>query len=231
MNEVKSILDERRHSLIIAGKKVKTGQWTKLTWKREAGEPELLVEHSSVGVINQIQNKFAETMKRVNATNNKASVAGPNLVISYPSHTRDTSELNGGEPTALTPVWLFLSVKADFRLINLNTAFADALNLHARPLTVTAKVTANSNTISHPLEQVYYAPQGRERYLFTPPVEEWYDVQTDHWDEVEISLKELDDKLVEFQPDSQCLIRLHFKNDYGTRHRDVNMVINESVSI
>ena len=57
---------------------------------------------------------------------------------------------------------------------------------------------------------MYYAPQGRERYLFTPPVEEFYDVQTAHWDEVEMTLK---DNLVKFQSDSQCLIRLHFKKD------------------
>ena len=98
-------------------------------------------------------------------------------------------------------------------MINLNAGFADALNLHARPLAVTAKVTAGSATISQPLGQVYYAPQGRERYLFTPPVEEFYDVQTTHWDKIEMTLKELDDNLVTFQSDSQCLIRLHFKKD------------------
>ena len=108
---------------------------------------------------------------------------------------------------------MYLSSKPDFRLINLNAGFADALNLHARPLTVSAKVTANKDTVPQSLGQVYYAPQGRERYLFTPPVEELYDVQTTHWDEVEISLKELDDNLVTFQSDSQCLIRLHFKKD------------------
>ena len=98
-------------------------------------------------------------------------------------------------------------------MINLNTSFADALNLHARPLTVTAKVTAGSATISQPLGQVYYAPQGRERYLFTPPVEERHHLHTTRWDEMEISLKELDDSLVKVQSDSQCLIRLHFKQN------------------
>ena len=78
---------------------------------------------------------------------------------------------------------------------------------------MTASVTANKETVTQSLGQVYYAPQGRERYLFTPPVEEFYYVQTLHWDEVEMTLKELDDNLVKFQSDSQCLIRLHFKKD------------------
>ena len=90
------------------------------------------------------------------------------------------SEHANGEATFTNDTWLHLSGKPDYRLISLNATFVDALNLHARPLTVTAKVTANSNTISQSLGQVYYAPQGRERYLFTPPVEEWYDVQTNH---------------------------------------------------
>ena len=138
---------------------------------------------------------------------------GMNIVFSYPSHTRETSDLDNNEAHKLDATWVFLSSKVDFRFINLNQAFADALNLHARPLTVSAKVTADKDTVPQSLGQVYYAPQGRERYLFTPPVEEFYDVQTTHWDEIEISLKELDDALVNFQSDSQCLIRLHFKKD------------------
>ena len=85
--------------------------------------------------------------------------------------------------------------------------------MHARPLTVTASVTVDKESVTQSLGQVYYAPKGRERYMFTPSVEEFYEVQTLHWEEVEISLKELDEKLVNFQPNSQCLIRLHFKKD------------------
>ena len=213
MNKVKSILDERRHSQIYSGKKVLEAQWAKLQWKRESGEPELLLHHSTPRTDNRISKKLAKKMQWIQSKNNVDYYAGSNLVISYPSHTRDASELSNGEPTRNDGTWLYLSSKPDFRLINLNAGFADALNLHARPLTVSAKVTANKDTVPQSLGQVYYAPQGRERYLFTPPVEELYDVQTTHWDEVEISLKELDDNLVTFQSDSQCLIRLHFKKD------------------
>ena len=81
MNEVKSLLDERRHSHIASGKKVKTGHWTNLAWKREASEPELVIEHSTSGVTNLIGKKFAETMQWVKKTNNLAYRAGPNMVI------------------------------------------------------------------------------------------------------------------------------------------------------
>ena len=213
MNEVKTLLDERRHGQIPSGKKVKDGHWANLTWKREAGEPELLLEDSDPKTSNLICRKFAETMEWFDPNNANDIHAGRNLVISYPLHVRDASELSTRLAIGLDNTWLYLSSKADFRLINLNATFVDALNLHARPLSVTAKVTANRNTVSQPLGQVYYAPQGRERYLFTPPVEEWFDVQTNHWDEVELSLRELDDKLVTFQSDSQCLMRLHFKKE------------------
>ena len=213
MNEVKSLLDERRHTHIFSGKKILDAQWANLEWKQAVGEPELVMEHSDPGTHSQILKKFAETMQWRRKTNHIDYEAGPNLVIGYPSHIREVSELSNGEPTKTDAHWLILSSKAHFRFINLNASFTDALNLHARPLVVTAKVTAGSATITQPLGQVYYAPQGRERYLFTPPVEEFYDVQTTHWDEVEMTLKELDDNLVKFQSDSQCLIRLHFKKD------------------
>ena len=213
MNEVKALMDERRHANIPGGKKVKSGHWTELTWKRDASEPELVIEHASAGVTNQILKKFAQSMLWMKTTNNLHYLSGPNMVITYPSQTRDVSELSNGEPTHSDASWLFLSGKSDFRLINLNASFADALNLHARPLTVTANVTANKETVTQSLGQVYYAPEGRQRYLFTPPVEKFYEVQTHHWDEVELTLTELNDSAVEFQPDSQCLIRLHFKKD------------------
>ena len=213
MNEVKALIDERRQAQIVPGKKIKSGHWTKLAWKRDASEPELVIEHSTAGVTNLIGKKFAESMMWMNTTNNVHYYSGPNMVITYPSQTRDVSELINREPTYSDSSWLYLSGKPDYRLTNLNATFVDALNLHARPLTVTANVTANKETVPQSLGQVYYAPEGRERYLFTPPVEEFYEVQTNHWDEVELTLKELNESAVEFQPDSQCLIRLHFKKD------------------
>ena len=213
MNEVKMLLDERRCVRIPSGRKVLDAKWSKLEWKRDASEPELLWHHSHPRTQNMISRKLADTMHWINRSNYKDAHIGLNLVIRYPSHTRETSELASNVPALLDATWLHLSSKVDFRFVNLNAAFADALNLHPRPLTVSAKVTADKDTVPQSMGQVYYAPQGRERYLFTPPVEEWYDVQTSHWEEIEISLKELDGNLVNFQSDSQCLIRLHFKKD------------------
>ena len=213
MNEVKHLLEERRELKIRPGKKVLDVNFAKLEWKREVGEPELLLHHSDPSTDILILRKFADSMSWINRANYNDGHLGLNLLLSYPSHTRETSELTSNVPALLDATWLRLSSKVDFRFINLNQAFADALNLHARPLTVTASVTANKEAVTQSLGQVYYAPEGRERYLFSPPVEEFHDVQTTHWEEVEISLKELDDNLVNFQPNSQCLIRLHFKKD------------------
>ena len=213
MNEIKGLLDERRHYRLSVGQKVLEAKWMNLEWKRESGEPELVLQHSHSSTHFNMLRKFAKTMHWLNPSNDKDGHLGMNLLFSYPSHTRDTSDLSNGEVHKMDAKWLFLSSKADFRFINLNEAFVDALNLHARALTVTAKVTADQETTPQALGQVYYAPQGRERYLFTPPVEEFHDVQTLHWEEIEISLKELDDTAVNFQSDSQCLIRLHFKKD------------------
>ena len=213
MNEVKSLLDERRQSHIPPGKKILDDQWVKLEWKREASEPELLIHHSDPGTSVMILKTFAERMEWVNKTNHLNYRAGQNLVIRYPSYTRETSDLSNNEPTKIDSNWLYLSSKEDFRLTNLNATFAEALNLLARPLTVTANVTANKETVTQSLGQVYYAPEGLQRYVFTPPVEEFYEMQTNHWGEVEITLKELYDQKVNFYSQSQCVIRLHFKKD------------------
>ena len=212
MNEVKCLLDERRDSHIPSAKKILDSQWVNLEWKREAGEPELMIHHSHPTTSIMILKKFAEKMQW-SKKNHYDYYAGSNLVISYPSHIRESSDLSSGEATRKDSTWLYLSSKADFRMINLNTAFAEALNLHSRPLTSTANVTANKETVTQSLGQVYYAPQGRQRYVFTPVEEEFYEVQSNHWDEVEITLKELHAQKVKFYDQSQCVIRRHFKKD------------------
>ena len=118
--------------------------------------------------------------------------------------------MDTGKPTKILGNWLHLSTLSDWRFINLNQSFEDALNLHPRPLEVTAKVTANRVTVTQSLGQVYYAPQGRQCYAFTPVQETFQHVQDNHWDEVEITLKELDGSLVQFQSDRQCVLQLHF---------------------
>ena len=74
-------------------------------------------------------------------------------------------------------------------------------------------MTANSVTVTHSLRHVYYAPQGRQRYYFNTHQETFQEVQDNAWDEIEITLKELDGSLVKFQSDSQCVILLHFTKD------------------
>ena len=217
MNEIKILLDERREYRIPLGKKVLEAKWTKLEWKRESGEPELLMHHSHTSTDNRISRKLAKPMQWINPSNDKDGHMGMNLLFSYPSHTRETSDLSNNEVHKMDATWVYLSSKVDFRFINLNESFANALNLYARPLTVTAKVTAgtgaNKVTYDQPMSHLYYAPQGRERYVFTPPLEEFHSVHTREWDEVEISLKELDGSAVKFQSDSQCVLRLHFQQD------------------
>ena len=80
MNEVKSLLDERRQAHIAPGKKILDDQWVKLEWKRETGEPELLIHHSDPGTSVMILKKFAERMEWVNKTNHLDYRAGSNLV-------------------------------------------------------------------------------------------------------------------------------------------------------
>ena len=146
----------------------------------------------------------------MNPQTNKADSMGLNLVRSYPNHTKGVSSLDTGKPTKILGNWLHLSTLSDWRFINLNQSFEQALNLYPRPLEVTAKVTVNRVTVTQSLGQVYYAPQGRQRYVFTPVQETFQEVKDNHWDEVEITLKELDGNLVLFQSDSQCVLQLHF---------------------
>ena len=213
MNNVMRTLEERKQFQIPSGKKILDAQNIKMEWKREGGEPELVLHHSDPSTTILILRTLADAMQWLNKQNYNDGHLGLNLVLSYPSNTREKSEVSGNVPASLDATWLHLSSKVDWRFINLNHAFAKANSLHKRSLSVSAKVIANKETVTQSLGQVYYAPEGRVRYLFTPPVEEFQEVQTEHWEEVEISLKELDGNLVNFQSSSQCLIRLHFKKD------------------
>ena len=94
----------------------------------------------------------------MNAQTNQTDIMRPNLVHSYPNHTKGASSLDTGKPTKILGNWLHLSTLSDWRFINLNQSFREALNLHPRPLEVKAKVTVNKQTTSQRLGQVYYAP-------------------------------------------------------------------------
>ena len=152
-------------------------------------------------------------MRWINPKTNEHESMGANMVHSYPNHTKGATSLNNGKVTNIQGSWLWLSTLSDWRFINLNQCFKDALNLHPRPLTMTANVTANKETVTQSLGQVYYAPEGRQRYAFTPVQETFQEVRDNHWEEVQITLKELDGTLVQFQWNSQCVIQLYFKKD------------------
>ena len=206
-------IDRNAHAALLTGYKFSQDR-ARLVWDKTRVQPELSIASSNRRNVLLIHKTFAKAMRWSNTDDGGTISMGPYMVPDYPSYTSGSSSLGRGRTFSLVAnKWLELNGLTDWRFINLHQSFNDALNLHPRPLTVTAKVTANTDTVTQSLGQVYYAPQGRERYLFTPPVEEWYDVQTAHWEEIEISLKELDGNLVNFQSDSQCLIRLHFKKD------------------
>ena len=212
-NTVKHRLEETAHASLDDGFKFSSARWINLAWDKKGVHPELVLTNTTTSNLIYIYKPFAKSLRWINPKTNQHDSMGPNLVHSYPNHTNGASSLETGKPTQILGNWLHLSTLSDWRFINLNQSFEDALNLYPRPLEVSAKVTANSVTVTQSLGQVYYAPKGLQRYVFTPPVEEFYEVQTNHWDEVEITLKELDDQKVNFYSQSQCVIRLHFKKE------------------
>ena len=212
-NSIKHRLEETVHASLDNGYMFSKARWINLAWDTAGAHPELVIANTTDKNIIRLYKPFAQSLGWINPTTNEAELMGKNMVHGYANHTKGATSLNNGKVTKMAGVWLDLSTLSDWRFINLKQSFKDAVNLYPRPLTVTAKVMANTDTVTQSLGQVYYTPQGRERYLFTPPVEEWYDVQTAHWDEIEISVNELDGSLINFQSDSQCLIRLHFKKD------------------
>ena len=212
-NSVKQRLEETAHASLDDGFKFSSARWIQLAWDKTGAQPEMVINNTTTSNIIRMYKPFAQTLGWINPKTNEPAYVGKNLVHGYANHTKGASSLDNGKVMKTYGVWLDLSTLSDWRFINLKQSFNEALNLHARPLSVTANVTANKETVTQSLGQVYYAPEGRERYLFTPPVEEFYEVQTHHWDEVELTLTELNDSAVDFQPDSQCLIRLHFKKD------------------
>ena len=127
--------------------------------------------HSSTSII--ISESFAKKMQWLNTGSKYETTLGPNLVHCYPNHKRQTSELSNNKPSKIENGWLYLSALSNWRFVNLNQSFRDALNLHPRPLVVTAKLTVNKQTVTQRLGQVHIAPDGLQRYCFTPPEEQF----------------------------------------------------------
>ena len=212
-NCIRHKLDESAHGNLTSGFKFSDG-WTHLAWDKTGAQPELIIgteDSTNILVVNKIfANKMGWT--KTDASGNIS--LGTNMVPDYTTYAQGTSSLSNGKAIAKSnATHVKLNALSDWRFINLEQSFKEALNLHARPLIVTAKVKSGSVTVTQPLGRVYYAPQGRERYLFTPPVEEVHHLIKTRWDEVEIKITELDGTQVQFQGDSQCVLRLHFTLD------------------
>ena len=212
-NSVKHRLEETAHASLDDGFKFSSARWINLGWDKQGAHPELVITNTTTNNLIRIYKPLAKLLRWINPTTNKDEIMGMNLEHSYPNHTKGATSLNNGKVTQILRNWLSLSTLSDWRFINLNQSFKHALNLQPRPLSVTANMTANKETVTQSLGHVHYAPQGRERYAFSPVQENFYELATTYWDEVEITMKELDDNLVNFQADSQCLIRLYFKKE------------------
>ena len=210
-------LDETAHANLDSGFKFST-EWTRLAWDKNGAQPEMIISTASSQNLLYVQKTFSNALGWTKADDSGTMSLGKNMVPGYATYAKGTSSLSNGKVfTLYAGQYVQLNALSDWRFINLKQSFNEALNLHSRPLTVTAKVTSatakKTVTFDQPMSHVYYAPQGRERHVFSPPVEEFHPIYTRDWYEVEISLQELDGSLVNFQPDSQCVVRLHFQQD------------------
>ena len=214
-NSVMHRLDETGHSNLGSGFKF-SKEWAKLAWDKKGAQPEMIISSASSYNLLYVQKQFSSMMGWTTTDDSGTISLGKNMVPVYSTYAKGTSSLSGGKAfTLFAGTHVQLNALSDWRFMNLQQSFNDAVNLHARPLTVVAKVTSDQAkkkvTFDQPMSHVYYDPQGRERHVFAPPVEEFHPVYTHDWAEVELSLQELDGSLVNFQPDSQCVVRLHFQ--------------------
>ena len=212
-NCVMQKVGERAHASLDTGYKF-SKEWVQLAWDKTRAQPEMILQSSNRKNLLYIEKTFSNTMGWTETDGSGKISLGKNMVPDYTTYAEGTSSLGNGKTFELAfNKWIKLNALSDWRFFNLEQSFKEALNLHARPLIVTAKVKSGSVTVTQPLGRVYYAPQGRERYLFTPPVEEVHHLIKTRWDEVEIKITELDGTQVQFQGDSQCVLRLHFTLD------------------
>ena len=165
-NSVKHRLAETAHASLDAGFKFSASRWIKLEWDIKGAQPEMVIDNTTTSNIIRLYKPFAQTLGWINPTTNEDELMGKNMVHSYANHTKGASSLDNGKVTKTNGVWLDLSTLSNWRFINLKQSFNDALNLHACPLTVSAKVTSatasKTVTFDQPMSHVYYAPQGRE---------------------------------------------------------------------
>ena len=216
-NHVMQNLGETAHAKLDGGYKF-TYDFLSLKWDRSRNHTELVFDKIDRQNQVNIEKSLSEVMGWTDRDSSNNIILGKNMVPEYDTFTKGQSTQGSGKAFGVKDSrFITLNALCEWRFINLEESFKEALNLHARPLVVSAKVTSGTGatkvTYDQPMSHLYYAPQGRERYVFTPPLEEFHPVYTPLWTEVELSLQELDGSKVRFQPDSQCVLRLHFQQD------------------
>ena len=169
-------LDEAGHKKMTGGFKF-SSECMHLAWDKKAAQPEMIISATSASNLLYFHKTLANTMGWAKTNDSGTISLGANMLPDYATYQKGQSSLSNGKTFKLAfGSYVQLNTMTDWRFINLTQSFNDALNLHARPLKVTADVTVDKESVTQSLGQVYYAPEGRERYLFTPPVEEFYEV-------------------------------------------------------
>ena len=168
-NCVMQIVGERAHASLDTGFEF-SKEWVQLAWDKTRAQPEIILESSNRKNLLYVEKTFAKLMGRTKTDGSGTISLGTNMVPDYTTYAEGVSLLGNGKAMKVSfGKWIQLNALSNWRFMNLHQSFKEALNLHARPLIVAAKVKSGGATMTQPLGRVYYAPQGRERYLFTPP--------------------------------------------------------------
>ena len=174
-NTVKHRIEETVHASLDDGYQISSTRWHTLACNKDGVQPELVLTHSHTDNLIYIYKLLAETLHWMNSQTNQADTMGPNLVHSYPNHTKGASSLETGKSAQILGNWLHLSTLSDWRFINLNQSFEQALNLFPRPLVTLSKtqtlvclvvLTLDQYEITyHPATPLFEHPLGKRCLL------------------------------------------------------------------
>lgn len=105
---VKHVIEERAHASLDVGFKFSQARWHALEWNKDEVQPEMVLNHSHPDNMIYIYKPLAEKLQWMNPQTNQTDSMGPNLVHSYPNHTKGASSLEMGN-TKIIGNWLHLS--------------------------------------------------------------------------------------------------------------------------
>ena len=92
-NTVKHRIEETAHASLDDGFQISSARWHALEWNKDGVQPEMVLNHSHTDNLIYIYKPLAETLHWMNLQTNQANSMGPNLVHSYPKHTKGASSL------------------------------------------------------------------------------------------------------------------------------------------